>query len=250
MMAKQKLVMLADTERCVNCKACEVACRAEWNTPLGVSRNWVREVMSIANDGAPRLSLIPGRCQHCDDAPCVDDCPSGASFKREDGIVLVDDSLCSGCALCQEVCPYDARFLDPVTDTMSKCTFCQPRIDTGEQPACVTTCFNKALIFGDANDPNSEVAKLLKEGNWTKLITDEVDTGPNHHYLAGTDFDESVLPKKKLGTIQARLTDQIINPGISTGLIGMSGLFLAAGIAKIVKRRDEVSEHEGENSND
>ncbi len=240
-MAKKKLVMLADTERCVNCKACEVACRAEWNTPLGFNRNWVRETISVSSDGVPRMSLVSGRCQHCDDAPCVSNCPSGASYEREDGIVLVDREICSGCEMCVEVCPYDARFKNPLDDKISKCTFCQPRIDAGEQPACVEVCFNKALIFGDINDPVSEVSKLLKQEQWKKLVTDQVDTKPNHYYSESTYLDGSVLPQEKQPAIQAELLSQVVNPVVSVGFAGMLGLFGAAGVMKIIQRREEVS---------
>lgn len=240
-MAKQKLVMLADTERCVNCKACEVACRAEWNTPLGFNRNWVRETLSVSNDGVPRMSLISGRCQHCDDAPCVTNCPSGASYQRDDGVVLVDREICSGCEMCVTVCPYDARFKNPVDDKISKCTFCQPRIDAGEQPACVEVCFNKALIFGDINDQNSEVSKLLKQEKWKKLVTDKVDTKPNHYYSESAYLDGSVLPQEKQPTVQAELLSKVVNPVVSVGFAGMLGLFGAAGVMKIIKRREEVS---------
>lgn len=240
-MAKQKLVMVADTERCVNCKACEVACRAEWNTPLGFNRNWVRETISVSSDGIPHMSLISGRCQHCDDAPCVTNCPSGASYQREDGVVLVDREICSGCEMCVTVCPYDARFKNPVDDKISKCTFCQPRIDAGEQPACVEVCFNKALIFGDINDPDSEVSILLKQEKWKKLVTDKVDTKPNHYYSESAYLDNRVLPQEKQPTLQAELLSTVVNPVVSVGFTGMLGLFGAAGIIKIIKRREEVS---------
>ncbi len=240
-MAKQKLVMLADTERCVNCKACEVACRAEWNTPLGFSRNWVRETMSISDDGMPRMSLVSGRCQHCDDAPCISYCPSGASYKRADGAVLVDREICSGCEMCVSVCPYDARFKNPDDGQISKCTFCQPRIDVGEQPACVEVCFNNALIFGDINDPNSEVSQLLKQEKWQKLVTDKVDTKPNHYYSESAYLDSNVLPVVKEPAIQAEIISNVVNPVASVGVTSMLGLFGVAGIMKIVKRREEVS---------
>ncbi len=240
-MANQKLVMLADTERCVNCKGCEVACRAEWNTPLGFNRNWVIETISISDDGVPHMYLISGRCQHCDDAPCVTNCPSGASYQRDDGVVLVDREFCSGCEMCVQVCPYDARFKNPLDDKISKCTFCQPRIDAGEQPACVEVCFNRALIFGDINDPNSEVSQLLKQEKWKKLVTDKVDTKPNHYYSESTYLDASVLPQEKEPTIEAEVISKVVNPVVSVGFSGMLGLFGAAGIMKIIKRREEVS---------
>ncbi|MBI5462216.1 MAG: 4Fe-4S dicluster domain-containing protein [Gammaproteobacteria bacterium] len=239
----KKYVMLVDTERCVNCKACEVSCRAEWNTPLGYSRNWVSEVMAVDPNGMPTLSLLSGRCMHCDSPPCVAACPTGASYKRDDGIVLVDRDLCTGCEFCIDPCPYNARFRDPTDGMISKCTFCQPRIDAGEEPACVHVCFTRALMFGDANDPSSEVARRLAEGTWQRLVTTEVDVGPNLYYSKGTQFDATVLPQKKSPTVAAQ-TLAVVNPGLKIGLGGMLGLFGAAGVLKLVKRKEEVASHE------
>lgn len=237
-----KYVMLADTTRCINCKACEVACRAEWDTPLGYTRDWVKEVEYVNAHGLPEVQLFPGRCQHCDDPPCVEACPSGASWKREDGLVLVDDSICSGCELCVPVCPYEARWLNPVTNTISKCTFCQPRIDQGLAPACVQTCVGHALIFGDINDPNSEVSRLLKEKEWQRLVTDEVDIGPNHYYYtAGKAIPDEVLPLTKVSHIEAQLVEKVINPLGALGIVGMIGVFAAAGVKKLLDRRSAVA---------
>lgn len=241
----KKYVMLADITRCINCKACVVACRAEWDTPLGYSRDWVKEVELLSADGAPRVMLFPGRCQHCDDAPCVEACPSGAAYKRDDGIVLVDDELCSGCELCVPACPYEARWLNPVTRTIGKCTFCQPRIDQGLSPACVQTCVGGALKFGDANDPASEVAQMLRARQWVRLVTDEVNVGPNHfYYTAGAELPQDVLPKLHEKHLPARLIDNVVNPVATIGIGGMVATFLAAGLVKLVGRREAVAAHE------
>lgn len=240
----KKYVMLVDSERCVNCEACVIACRAEWNTPIGYSRNWVSEVMAEGHDGLPRLSFLSGRCHHCDEPPCVSACPTGASYKRDDGLVLVDRELCTGCEFCVDVCPYDARFRDPTDGMISKCTFCQPRIDDGEQPACVSVCFTRALTFGDANDPTSEVSQLLGKGGWKRLVTEDVNIGPNLYFAQSTLFDDSVLPKQKQPTMAAQVLSSGVNPGMKIGLGGMLGLFGAAGVVKVIKRREEVANHE------
>ena len=233
-------VMLADTTRCIDCKACVVACRAEWETPMGHSRDWVKQVELTRDDGSPDLMLFPGRCQHCDDSPCVEACPSGASFKRADGMVLVDDEICSGCELCVPACPYDARWLNPQTNTISKCTFCQPRVDQGLAPACVQTCVGRALIFGDVNDPDSEVSRLLKEKEWQRLTTGEVNIGPNHYYYtAGKALPEEVLPKLKEHYMAGTLLEKVVNPVAAIGVGGMVALFAAAGLKKLFDRRDE-----------
>lgn len=239
-------VMLADTTRCIDCKACVVACRAEWETPLGHSRDWVKQVELVKADGTPQVMLFPGRCQHCDDAPCIEACPSGAAYKREDGMVLQDDEICSGCELCVPACPYDARWLNPETNTISKCTFCQPRVDEGLQPACVQTCVGKALIFGDKNDPDSEVARLLKAKKWLKLTTDEVYIGPNHYYYtAGEKIPDEVMPKLHDKHLAGTVMEKVVNP---VGIIGVGGMmlaFLGAGVMKMIGRREEVQDKEG-----
>jgi len=243
-MGTKKYVMLVDSLRCVNCMACVVACRSEWNTPVGHSRNWVSEVEYANPNGLPQLAFLSGRCQHCDDPPCVHECPTGASYKRDDGLVLVDRELCTGCEFCIPACPYNARFRDPTDGMISKCTFCQPRIDVGEEPACVTVCFTSALSFGDAADPNSGVSKQLAQGGWKTLTTDEVNIGPNLYYSANTQFDASVLPTRKPGSLAAKVLEDGVNPGLKIGLGGMVGLFGVAGIMKLVTRREEVAKNE------
>lgn len=239
-----KYVMLVDTERCVKCDACVTACRAEWNTPVGYSRNWVREVEGTDANGLPALSFVSGRCQHCDNPPCIDSCPTGASYKREDGMVLIDRDLCTGCEFCLEACPYDARYKDPVDGMISKCTFCQPRVDAGRQPACVEVCFNRALTFGDVNDPDSEVNRMLATGDWKQLVTSETNTAPNLYYSASTRTDETVLPRTVEQALSARVLAEGVNPGVKISLTGMLGVFGAAGLVKLFKRREEVSRDE------
>ncbi len=243
-MATTKYVMLVDTDRCVNCKACITACKAEWNTPPGVSRNRVTEVVGTGDDGIPFVSFVSGRCQHCDHPPCVDACPVGATYKRDDGMVLIDRDICTGCEFCVDACPYDARYRDPVDGMISKCTFCQPRVDAGRQPACVEVCFTHALTFGNANDPASRVSRMLATGDWKQLVTADIDTGPSLYYSNATVFDATVLPHPVQLTAAARVLDDVVNPGIQLGVGGMLGLFGAAGMVKLVRRRREVSEHE------
>ncbi|MDA8193979.1 MAG: 4Fe-4S dicluster domain-containing protein [Thermaerobacter sp.] len=170
--------MVIDLRKCVGCQSCVVACKSENNVPLGVYRTWVDVYQTgetvpdpngdIVVNGSRyrqevRLMNVPKLCNHCDNPPCVNICPVMATYKREDGIVLVDPDLCIGCGTCVNACPYDARFLNPVSHTADKCTFCVERVDEGLLPACVTTCVGRARVFGNANDPNSEVALLLAQ---------------------------------------------------------------------------------------
>jgi tetrathionate reductase subunit B len=233
----RRYVMLVDTLRCINCRACVVACRAEWQTPLGYSRNWVREVEGTDDDGRPWVQLFSGRCQHCDDPACVDACPAGAAWKREDGIVLVDEALCSGCELCVPACPYEARWLNPQTRTISKCTFCQPRVDEGLVPACVQTCVGGALHFGDANDPGSEVSRLMGEKAWVQLTTPEVPGGTSLYYhTGGRPLPREVLPRPVGRQVQSTILAEAVNPAAKAGIGGMLAFFAVAGLKKVIDR--------------
>lgn len=170
--------MVIDLRKCIGCQSCEVACKSENNVPLGVYRTWVDVYQTgdtvpdphgdIVIDGQfyrQNVSVmnVPKLCNHCDQPPCVEVCPVKATYKRQDGIVLVDPELCIGCGTCVNACPYDARYLNPVSHTADKCTFCVERVDAGLLPACVTSCVGRARVFGDANDPSSAVSKLLAE---------------------------------------------------------------------------------------
>lgn len=197
-----KWAMVVDVSKCENCdgRECEEICRVENNVPYygdpELDAYWLR-VAKVKQDlpGTPEKQ-VPLLCQHCEDAPCVHVCPVAASFKRDDGIVLVDMHRCIGCRYCMIACPYKARsfivkenevrtnksvpkMMDGVA---TKCTFCVHRVDKGNLPACVEKCPEKALDFGDSNDPESSVAKAIASGNTTTLRTN-LHTGPSVHYL-------------------------------------------------------------------
>ncbi|MDQ7095882.1 4Fe-4S dicluster domain-containing protein [Desulfosporosinus sp. PR] len=170
------------TSRCIDCDACMVACRAENDVPLGKTRNWVKS--SGVQGKFPKVKEVfqPGNCMHCEHPPCVAVCPTGASQKRSDGIVLVENSKCIGCKYCLTACPYEARFLNPETGKADKCTFCLQRLEQGLKPACVQTCLGQARQAGDLNDPNSVVAKLIAQYPTRRLLT-QVGTGPSIYYI-------------------------------------------------------------------
>lgn len=172
--------MLVDTTRCTrDCDACVTACRDEhgWeghDRPLS-DPQWIRK-LELRHTATGREVSLPMMCQHCAEPPCVDVCPTGASFKRADGIVLVDKHICIGCRYCMMACPFKARsFVHEELDnqrphsprgkgTVEGCTLCVHRIDDGRQPACVEACGtkgNEALLFGDLNDPNSDIHQQL-----------------------------------------------------------------------------------------
>jgi sulfite dehydrogenase (quinone) subunit SoeB len=179
-----KLGLVIDLDTCVGCHACAVACK-QWNegspvsgpladyAPYGAEPSgvWFNRIRHFEAGAYPQSKTVnvPMACMHCEDADCVTVCPTGASYKREDGIVLVNQDTCMGCGLCAWACPYGARELDRDSGTMKKCTLCVDRIhDTAlpeaeRQPACVLACPTRARHFGDLGDPDSAVSRLVAE---------------------------------------------------------------------------------------
>ena len=139
---------LIDQDTCIGCHACTVACKAEHDVPLGVNRTWVKYLEKGAFPDARRFYSVL-RCNHCDDAPCVTICPTTALFRRANGIVDFDDSVCIGCKSCMNACPYDAIYLNPETSTAHKCNFCAHRVENGLEPSCVIVCPTQSIVAGD-----------------------------------------------------------------------------------------------------
>jgi sulfite dehydrogenase (quinone) subunit SoeB len=207
----KKLGLVIDLDVCVGCHACVVSCK-EWNTggygsalsdqhPYGaeVSGAWLNRVHTfevvpeggeiVGEAGEARIVHFPKSCLHCDDAPCVTVCPTGASYKRSaDGIVLVDESKCIGCGLCAWACPYGAREMDLAAGVMKKCTLCIDRIyndtiaEIDRVPSCVRTCPANARHFGDLGDPASDVSMMVAERGGIDLMPEQ-GTRPVNKYL-------------------------------------------------------------------
>ncbi|MBE0532218.1 MAG: 4Fe-4S dicluster domain-containing protein [Rhodospirillales bacterium] len=181
--------MVIDTRRCIGCHACSVACKAEFDVPLGETRSWVEYVEKGEYPNVSR-HFLPRLCNHCSNPQCVNVCPTGATYKRaEDGIVVVDADVCIGCKYCIQACPYDVRYLHPDRGTVDKCDFCLHRVSQGLVPSCVNTCQGRARIFGDMNDPDSEVAKILAT-NPVTVLRQGMGTEPNVYYIAADHSDE------------------------------------------------------------
>lgn len=198
-----RLGMVIDLKRCIGCYGCQIACKAEKGTRPGTTYARVVKREWGTYPDVKRLSL-PVLCMHCGEPPCVDVCPTGASQKRErDGIVFIEGDFCVGCRACVMACPYGARyFQDEARDyfgdggnayescvyaahergVVEKCDFCRQRLERGLEPACSANCMCRARIFGDLDDPASEVSRLIREEGGFQL-NPELGTDPSVWYL-------------------------------------------------------------------
>jgi sulfite dehydrogenase (quinone) subunit SoeB len=218
----KKLGLVVDLDTCVGCHACVTACKG-WNDqgqglsdqnpygsdPSGVFLNRVHSYQITPDlGGAAQVVNFPRSCLHCEDAPCVTVCPTGASYKRtEDGIVLVNEAACIGCGLCAWACPYGAREMDAAAGVMKKCTLCVDRIynenlpEADREPACVRTCPTGARHFGDFADPDSAVSQLVAARGGYDLMPEQ-GTRPTNKYLP---------PRKKDRPDQASLLAPLLD---------------------------------------
>lgn len=218
--------MVMDLRKCIGCRACTVACKSENNVSLGRFRAVIQE-KTTGTFPKTRKAFLPLMCNHCEgdeqwggNPPCIEVCPefpgkravyetpngrkiryrSGGTYKRPDGVVLIDAEQCIGCGKCIDACPYGVRSFDPFVQAgkkpeeqaADKCDLCVHRLDNGLEPACVNTCQGRARIFGDLNDSDSEVSKLIKEHKLDRdnntLLPDggpeyETSTRPNVYYI-------------------------------------------------------------------
>jgi Fe-S-cluster-containing dehydrogenase component/formate-dependent nitrite reductase membrane component NrfD len=174
-----------DLRKCIGCHACSIACKAEHEIPVGVNRCWVKTVEQGTFPDTRRF-FFPVLCNQCEEAPCARICPTNALFKRRDGIVDLNGDSCIGCRACMEACPYDQLFIDPNTHTAEKCNFCANRIENKLLPACVSVCPTECRIFGDLDDPASEVSRIVQHEAFS-VRKPEKGTGPKIFYLGAED---------------------------------------------------------------
>jgi Fe-S-cluster-containing dehydrogenase component len=173
--------MAIDTRLCVGCMDCVVACKTENHVPEGFNRDWIA-YETVGEFPTLHMEIRSERCNHCDEPPCVACCPTGASHVADPGhIVLVTHGECIGCKACLASCPYDARFVNP-EGYADKCTFCEHRVKDGLQPACVAVCPTRCFTFGDLDDPNSDVSRVLASRKSHPLLP-AAGTGPRIFYL-------------------------------------------------------------------
>lgn len=200
--------MVVDIRKCIGCQACTVACTMENVVPQGKFRTIVSNY-EIQSEGKTHNVVLPRLCNHCEEPPCIPVCPVQATYQREDGIVIVDNTRCVGCSYCVQACPYDARFINPETNTADKCTFCVHRVEAGLLPACVETCVGGARIFGDLKDPQSQVSQLIQE-HATSGLRPEMQTKPQVYYIGLDDrLNSKVEGTKALWNPQAALGEEV-----------------------------------------
>ncbi len=181
----QRFGLVIDLERCLGCEACTVACGLEHG---GQGR------IRVETLGAPRkdtpagrfpevtMTFLPRLCNHCDDPPCEDVCPSGALHRQDNGLVLLDPGQCEGCGACVEACPYGAIQIDDERGTAEKCNLCSHRVLAGQEPFCALCCEGQAIHFGDLNDPSSRVSALIQRAD-AFCLKPEAGTRPRVYYL-------------------------------------------------------------------
>ena len=202
-----KLGVVISKERCIGCNTCSNACKMQNNVPMGM--RWIvaitegADIVDAASGIYPNISrsYLTMSCQHCEKPACQKVCPTGATYKDDMGRVQVDYDKCIGCRMCMAACPYNARVFnweEPVRDpdfnygdkevtartkgVAEKCSMCKERTDRGEEPMCVVCCPARARTYGDLDDPNSNVSKLIRDKNAYQLLPDR-GTNPQVYYF-------------------------------------------------------------------
>ncbi|MBI4674342.1 MAG: polysulfide reductase NrfD [Chloroflexi bacterium] len=197
---------LIDNRKCIGCHACTTACKAENQVPLGVNRTWVKYTEKGIFPNTRRYFQVT-RCNHCANPPCVHICPVQAMYQRKDGIVEFDPNLCIGCKACLQACPYDAIYIDPESHTAAKCHFCAHRTEVGLEPACVSVCPEHAIIAGDLEDANSEIAQFVASQP-VRVRKPEQGTMPRLFYIEGEEVSLTpTLARQDSGMLWATLPE-------------------------------------------
>ena len=241
-----------DMTRCIGCRACEVACVTANDLDPSNARNWVK-FLQEKDVKRGNTSFAPYLCHHCEDPPCVDACPTGASFKAEDGRVLVDEDLCIGCGLCVPACPYDARYVAPDTNILQKCTLCEGRVKNGQAPACFEVCPAGARTFYEVVEIDGEEQVIsvgdvnaVDEGHEViSLVSSTVNPGPRLHF-SGLPEDLALLEDQMPPRENGSRTTMLWRNGAGTGVgalgvasaVAMAGMI---GLGKLQDRKERVA---------
>lgn len=175
--------IVVDLDLCTGCMSCEVACKQENDVALG--QYWSK-VLRVAQGTFPdtKQYWVPTMCQQCAEAPCVHVCPTGASYRNEENIVLIDKEKCIGCQYCMMACPYGVRSWNQELRSVEKCTMCNQLTSVGELPACVKNCASKCRFYGDLDDPESDASQAIAKADPASVhAMREVGNNPMTHYI-------------------------------------------------------------------
>ena len=253
-----KLGMLFDLTKCAGCYSCVVSCKMENGTRPGINYNQLKKLEWGEYPNA-RQRFLPTLCMKCEKPNCVKVCPTGASYKTENGNVLIKHEVCIGCGLCLSACPYGQRFLvkENITNfpgevmpyemestkrlnVAEKCTFCYHRISEGRKPACVHNCPARCRIFGDLENPESEISKYIASHNAIKI------EGTSIYYVIPDDMDKNLLPLAAVQTAeptppaQAASESNPPNYAVPVGIaVAGAAAAIAAGVAVSRKKSSE-----------
>lgn len=201
----KQITFVVELDRCIGCKGCQVACKMENNLALGTCRNAVKTVGPTGVYPNVQMYFLPAMCQQCENPPCVQVCPTGACYRNEDGVTLIDQNSCIGCKSCATACPYQVNTFNHELMVMDKCTTCMQRREDGLEPACVKNCSGSALHVGDINDPDSEVSRLLREAGEEHVYTlRDFGNKPTVRYILKNDAWQDLLPQECHDTRRGR----------------------------------------------
>lgn len=241
-----------DISRCIGCRACEVACVTANDLDPSMSRNWVK-FLEQEETVVGNTTFVPSLCHHCEEPPCVDACPTGASFKATDGRVLVDEDLCIGCGLCVPACPYDSRYVAPDTNILQKCTLCEGRVQNGQAPACFEVCPAGARTFYEVVEIDGEEREIS--------VGDVRAIDPGHDVIIHTSPTVNPIPTLRFSGLPEDLAlfEQQLPPqgdgsktsmvwrngaGKAVGALGVASAFAMAGmigLGKLRERKERVA---------
>ena len=234
--------IIVNVDKCVGCHACAIACKEENQVAPGIFYERVERFENIADNF---INWFRVSCMHCDKPLCVDACPTHATYKADDGSVVIDKSRCIGCGSCIIACPYDARYKDTATGTADKCDYCREYSAPGEVPACVRVCPTHCRTFGDADNPEDPVSLLLKENKQVHVVAKNCDTKPSLTYLNHTIPTDWPRDAEIPATVKAM-------EHVATGTRWLGGLALFGVIGVFLKQLVLPSdrEHGPENAHD
>jgi tetrathionate reductase subunit B len=233
MTQKNHYAFVIDVSRCIDCRACLVACSVENNVPMNHTRIWVHDQGVLGDWPNLTRTFFPYNCMHCDNPPCTTVCVSGATYKDPtSGLVLVDQEACIGCGFCVEACTYGVRYIDEKRGVVDKCNACAQRLEVGLEPACVATCVGKSRMFGDLNDPNAEATLALKNAKSVVKLdyeNNDIDTDPNIYYInapevssivTGDNFDQihGAMPRDPHYTFSEEGWKKLLIPLMGTAM--------------------------------